>query len=136
QPRQRPEPGTVRNGDTVGFAKPDESDAKRRGAMRLRQHTHERMRCEGSSKLQAPSSREAPGTKRQALQQSPRGGRTPLELEIWDFSGAWGLELGPFANPGGKQRANSASTFIIVLWIAFGLVSVALYFGQTMSFEL
>src|SRR5206468_2719011 len=96
----------------------------------------ERMRCEGSTKHQAPSSREAPSTKRQALQQSPRGGRTSLELEIWDFSGAWGLELGPFANPGGKQRANSASTFIIVLWIAFGLVSVALYFGQTMSFEL
>ncbi len=28
------------------------------------------------------------------------------------------------------------STFIIVLWIAFGLVSLALYFGQSMIFEL
>src|ERR1051326_1998397 len=33
----------------------------------------------------------------------------------------------------GFQRG---SRFIIVLWIAFGLVSVALYFGQAMSFEL
>src|ERR1051326_3743205 len=29
-----------------------------------------------------------------------------------------------------------ASTFIIVLWIAFGLVSVALYFGHAMQYEL
>src|SRR3954471_24682602 len=29
-----------------------------------------------------------------------------------------------------------ASAFIIVLWISFGLVALALYFGQTMSFEL
>ena len=28
------------------------------------------------------------------------------------------------------------STFVIVLWVAFGLVSIALYFGHAMSFEL
>jgi DNA uptake protein ComE-like DNA-binding protein len=28
------------------------------------------------------------------------------------------------------------STFVIVLWIAFGLVSLAIYFGQSMSYEL
>ena len=31
---------------------------------------------------------------------------------------------------------HSGSTFILVLWIAFGLVSIALYFGQSMSMEL
>jgi type II secretory pathway component PulK len=30
----------------------------------------------------------------------------------------------------------NGSTFIIVMWIAFGLVSIALYFGYAMSFEL
>jgi DNA uptake protein ComE-like DNA-binding protein len=29
-----------------------------------------------------------------------------------------------------------ASTFVVVLWIAFGLVGLTLYFGQNMSFEL
>ena len=33
-------------------------------------------------------------------------------------------------------RRESASTFIIVMWIAFGLVSIALYFGYSMTFEL
>lgn len=35
-----------------------------------------------------------------------------------------------------RSVSETASTFIIVLWIAFGLVSLALYFGQSMSFEL
>ena len=33
-------------------------------------------------------------------------------------------------------RDEAGSTFVLVLWIAFGLVSVALYFGSSMSFEL
>jgi DNA uptake protein ComE-like DNA-binding protein len=38
---------------------------------------------------------------------------------------------------GRKNRGNRrGSTFILVLWIAFGLVSIALYFGQSMSLEL
>jgi len=35
-----------------------------------------------------------------------------------------------------SHRGESASTFIIVLWIAFGLVSMAIYFAHSMSFEL
>jgi hypothetical protein len=41
-----------------------------------------------SSKFQAPSSREAPSFKLQA------GTRPWLELDVWNFSGAWMLELG------------------------------------------
>lgn len=35
-----------------------------------------------------------------------------------------------------SSRGESGSTFIIVMWIAFGLVSIALYFGYAMTFEL
>jgi len=34
------------------------------------------------------------------------------------------------------KRQQNGSTFVIVLWIAFGLVSLALYFGHAMSLEL
>jgi DNA uptake protein ComE-like DNA-binding protein len=37
---------------------------------------------------------------------------------------------------GPHVRRTQASTFVIVLWIAFGLVSMALYFGNSMSSEL
>jgi type II secretory pathway component PulK len=33
-------------------------------------------------------------------------------------------------------QSECASTFLIVLWIAFGLVSIALYFGHAMNYEL
>ena len=35
-----------------------------------------------------------------------------------------------------RRSSDSASVLIIVLWIAFGLVSLALYFADSMSFEL
>ena len=35
-----------------------------------------------------------------------------------------------------KSSGETGSTFIIVLWIAFGLVSLTLYFASSMSFEL
>jgi len=35
-----------------------------------------------------------------------------------------------------STRSVEGSTFIIVLWVAFGLVSMALYFANSMSFEL
>jgi DNA uptake protein ComE-like DNA-binding protein len=35
-----------------------------------------------------------------------------------------------------SRGGERGSTFVIVLWIAFGLVSVALYFGYSMSYEL
>src|SRR5256885_3560143 len=34
------------------------------------------------------------------------------------------------------RNTERASTFLIVLWIAFGLVSMALYFGHAMHYEL
>jgi type II secretory pathway component PulK len=41
-----------------------------------------------------------------------------------------------FQIPRASVDAERGSTFILVLWIAFGLVSIALYFGQSMSLEL
>ena len=35
-----------------------------------------------------------------------------------------------------QQLKQRASALIIVLWIGFGLVTLALYFGQSMSYEL
>lgn len=35
-----------------------------------------------------------------------------------------------------SRQSECGSTFIIVLWVAFGLVSMALYFAHSMSFEL
>lgn len=37
---------------------------------------------------------------------------------------------------GAPHNTRRGSVLVIVLWIAFGLVSIALYFGHTMSFEL
>src|SRR6185436_7278314 len=34
------------------------------------------------------------------------------------------------------QRLEGGSALIIVLWVAFGLVALTLYFGQSMTFEL
>src|SRR5512135_1941729 len=38
--------------------------------------------------------------------------------------------------PDTKSSQQRASVLVIVLWIAFGLVSLALYFANSMSFEL
>jgi DNA uptake protein ComE-like DNA-binding protein len=68
-----------------------------------------------SSKLQVPSSREAPNFKHQA-------GDARFHIGAWSFQN--------------RPRTERGSTFIIVLWVAFGLVSMALYFAHSMSFEL
>src|SRR5437660_1599019 len=63
-------------------------------------------------------------------------------LGIWDLDFVWDLGFGFWDFPRPHRRhlrthgAESGSTFIIVLWIAFGLVSMALYFGHSMSLEL
>jgi len=44
--------------------------------------------------------------------------------------------LQPKSGAAQHSRAEQASTFVLVLWIAFGLVSIALYFGSSMSLEL
>jgi hypothetical protein len=43
------------------------------------------------SKLQAPEKHQASSSK--------RGVRILLEFDVWDFSGAWMLELGAFSLP-------------------------------------
>src|SRR5207245_8366092 len=52
-----------------------------------------------------------------------------LKVSSFGFRNSSGFRHSDF----GVQRG---STFIIVLWIAFGLVSIALCFGQAMSLEL
>jgi DNA uptake protein ComE-like DNA-binding protein len=47
-----------------------------------------------------------------------------------------GLHWGAGARPGARHREPKGSVLVIVLWIAFGLVSLALYFANSMNFEL
>src|SRR5437667_636182 len=56
-----------------------------------------KLRAQGtSSKFQTPSSKEAPSSKlkNRAARRLPRHLFWGLEIEIWTFSGAWGLVLG------------------------------------------
>ena len=47
------------------------------------------------------------------------------------------MRVGKLQAPAFKiQELERGSTFVIVLWIAFGLVSMTLYFASSMSFEL
>jgi len=56
---------------------------------------------------------------------------SPVAAEVTRRS-AW-VRSSPPPHVGGYERA---SVLIIVLWVAFGLVSLALYFAHSMSFEL
>jgi len=89
-------------------------------------------------KLQIPNSKKAPNPKLQirgsgwisdawSLRFSGR-----LELGAWDFF----RRTTRLQSRLTATRGESGSTFVIVLWIAFGLVSMALYFGNSMSSEL
>src|SRR5437879_8619205 len=49
------------------------------------------------------------------------------------LSGEVRIRISDFGRGCARERA---STFIIVLWIAFGLVSLTVYFASSMSFEL
>jgi DNA uptake protein ComE-like DNA-binding protein len=93
-----------------------------------------------SSKLQAPSSKEAPNPKLQS-----QNWEQAAIVDVWTLGFPWSLELGAWdffrratrIRPEVRNtRGESGSTFVIVLWIAFGLVSMALYFGNSMSSEL
>jgi len=64
---------------------------------------------------------------------------------VWSLGFPWSLGLGAWdffrraarlRSAFRPTRGESGSTFVIVLWIAFGLVSMALYFGNSMSSEL
>src|SRR5262245_17846154 len=80
------------------------------------------------SKIQDPRSREAPSFNLQTT----AGQRC---VGAWSLRFPWSLELGAWSFQN-RPRTERGSTFIIVLWIAFGLVSMALYFAHSMSFEL
>ena len=93
-----------------------------------------------NSKLQAPSSRETSSSKLEISGTMRRNlfGFWILELLCSLGLGAWGFSRRA-SSPrlqSWRNRGESASTFVIVLWIAFGLVSMALYFGSSMSSEL
>src|SRR5258706_286645 len=84
------------------------------------------------SNIQASRSSEAPSAR---LHGRPsRVGAWSVERGAWSVErGAWSVERGAWSV---ERDAECGSTFIIVLWVAFGLVSMALYFANSMSFEL
>src|SRR6266581_4908007 len=90
-------------------------------------------------KSQIPNPKNIPNTKLQnQIPALARFGICNLRFDwdlgfgIWDF---FRRALSPHKTVR-SHRGESASTFIIVLWIAFGLVSMAIYFAHSMSFEL
>src|SRR5258708_17981806 len=92
-----------------------------------------------SYKSQIPNPKQIPSTKvRREFIASASFGAWNLGF-FWDLGfGIWDFFHRP-APPRPRlalRGAESGSTFIIVLWIAFGLVSMALYFAHSMSFEL
>src|SRR5882724_10969000 len=91
-------------------------------------------------KSQIPNSKKLSSSKLEG-QRKPKA----FEFAVWDLELYWSLGLGVWdffcrvrdsRLPISRSRGESASTFVIVLWIAFGLVSMALYFGNSMSSEL
>src|SRR5215471_15425028 len=71
----------------------------------------------------------------------PHGQRT-VALREWRPAGTFGSRIPHLASssrpvvPSSRRPSQTGSVFIIVLWIAFGLVSLALYFADSMNFEL
>src|SRR5260221_4330031 len=64
--------------------------------------------------------------------------RDPFVIGDWVLPGHYGLGISHSAKRGAGPRhaRRQGSVLIIVMWVAFGLVSIALYFAQSMSFEL
>src|SRR5690242_1924986 len=89
------------------------------------------MRME-SIKHQHPSLREASTLKPQAAQACGLNLPWSLNVDVWSFFRRRQL----FPHAPRLNGGESGSAFIIVLWIAFGLVSLALYFGNSMVLEL
>src|SRR6266446_374977 len=91
-------------------------------------------------KIQHPRSREDPRSKIQT-EMDPRC----RDLGAWNLALPWMLDVGSWIffrraltrrQRLGRLGGETASVLIIVLWIAFGLVSLALYFAGSMSYEL
>ncbi len=92
-----------------------------------------------NSKFQQPNSKKIPTFKAKGFFPASALVGDWSSRFFWDLGfGIWDFLLRP------RERrlisrclgGESGSTFIIVLWIAFGLVSMALYFAHSMSFEL
>ena len=56
-----------------------------------------------------------------------------IRISSFDIVSNFGFRVSNFDS---RVSAEQGSTFVIVLWIAFGLVSMALYFGNSMNSEL
>ena len=107
-------------------------------------------KLQGSSKSQAPTAASPEphlGAQCDLSRRWLSASERPLVFGDWCFSVAWSLGFGAsqpgFANRnsglrpcGSATRRQHGSTFVLVLWIAFGLVSITLYFGSSMSLEL
>ena len=65
-------------------------------------------------------------------ERSPKS-EVPIRTSCFGIHSSFVIRHSSFCPPPARQRA---STLIIVLWIAFGLVSLTLYFASSMSFEL
>jgi DNA uptake protein ComE-like DNA-binding protein len=59
--------------------------------------------------------------------------KSDIRISNFEFVSNFGFRTSSFHR---GIRRTQGSTFVIVLWIAFGLVSMALYFGSSMSSEL
>lgn len=67
-----------------------------------------------------------------------RNSTWPLNERTWEHrrpAGGW-FGLSRCSQPAGRRRSQAASVLILVLWISIGLVSIALYFAHSMTFEL
>jgi DNA uptake protein ComE-like DNA-binding protein len=62
----------------------------------------------------------------------------PSNERTWErrrLAGRW-FGHSQCSSPAGRRRSQDASVLILVLWISIGLVAIALYFANSMTFEL
>src|SRR6516225_5120140 len=90
-------------------------------------------------RLEAPQTK-APSSKLQAPEKLQSSSSKPLsfverQIGAWNLKFLWSLDVGAWCF-GNRPKGQQASVLIMVLWIAFGLVSLALYFASSMTFEM
>src|SRR5439155_4675956 len=94
----------------------------------------------GSSDVSIPNTQELSQVSPARKPAAPADGRTPLNTSPirWEkgTEGRVRLRFLRLANDPLPSRGERGSVLIIVIWIAFGLVSLALYFAHSMSFEM
>jgi DNA uptake protein ComE-like DNA-binding protein len=67
-----------------------------------------------------------------------RQSKLPSNERTWErrrLAGRW-FGFRRCKQPAGRRRSQAASVLILVLWISIGLVAIALYFANSMTFEL